>query len=71
VVRRPALPDCVFGVLLLHGSGEGLRQRSMVADRLAEEGYAVLQAQHRGFAGNPGRPGEIWLVRQWSLQLCN
>lgn len=54
----PAADENALTVLLLHGNGEDLQQRSLIAERLADEGYGVLQAEYRGFAGNPGRPSE-------------
>lgn len=55
---RPPVPDSPLCILLLHGNGEDLRNRSAIAERLVDEGYGVLQVEYRGFAGNPGRPSE-------------
>lgn len=54
----PPQVDTSLCVLLLHGNGEDLRNRSVIAERLVDEGYGVLQVEYRGFAGNPGRPSE-------------
>lgn len=54
----PGESESTLGVLLLHGNGDDVRQRSLIAERLADEGYAVVQAEYRGYAGNPGRPSE-------------
>lgn len=57
----PAPSQTALCVVLFHGNGEDLRQRSVIAECLADEGYGVLQAEYRGFAGNPGKPGEAGL----------
>jgi len=54
----PAQAGGTLAVLLLHGNGGDLHERAAIAERLADEGYAVLQAEYRGFAGNPGSPSE-------------
>lgn len=58
--RAPARPDGVT-VLLLHGNGEDLSQRTHVAHDLVGRGYGVFQAEYRGFGGNPGVPHEAGL----------
>lgn len=48
-------------VVLFHGNGEDLTQRARIASALAEAGYGVMVASYRGYAGNPGKPGEAGL----------
>lgn len=40
-----------------------MQQRSAIAERLADEGLTVLQAEYRGFAGNLGKPSEQGLYQ--------
>ncbi|MEM5446357.1 alpha/beta hydrolase [Paraburkholderia guartelaensis] len=48
-------------VVLFHGNGEDLTQRTHIAHALLDAGYGVLLAGYRGYGGAPGRPSEAGL----------
>jgi fermentation-respiration switch protein FrsA (DUF1100 family) len=53
-VRRPV-------ILYFHGNGGHIGYRAERLRRFAREGYGVLLAEYRGYAGNPGSPCEAGL----------
>ena len=52
-----------WAVLYLPGNGGTRFNRDSVGQALADEGFAVLLLDYRGFAGNPGNPTEAGLNR--------
>jgi uncharacterized protein len=52
-----------FTLLVANGNAGDRSLRSPLAEALAEEGFAVLLFDYRGFGGNPGHPSEEGLAR--------
>ena len=50
-------------VLVANGNAGDRALRASLADGLAEEGFAVLLFDYRGYGGNPGHPSEDGLAR--------
>jgi fermentation-respiration switch protein FrsA (DUF1100 family) len=48
-------------IAYFHGNGGHIGYRAERLRRFAREGYGVLLAEYRGYAGNPGRPCEAGL----------
>ncbi|HEV7997927.1 MAG TPA: alpha/beta hydrolase [Stellaceae bacterium] len=48
-------------IVYFHGNGGHIGYRTERLRRLAREGYGVLLAEYRGYAGNPGTPCEAGL----------
>jgi pimeloyl-ACP methyl ester carboxylesterase len=48
-------------LLFFHGNGTSWHSTPYVTDYLAAQGYGVLAAEYRGYAGNPGSPSETGL----------
>ncbi len=55
---RPGRPVIVY----FHGNGGHIGYRAGRLRRFAGEGYGVLMAEYRGYAGNPGKPTEPGLL---------
>ena len=51
---REGMPTLLF----FHGNGASWQSTAFVTDDLAAQGYGVLAASYRGYAGNPGSPSE-------------
>ncbi len=49
-------------VIVFHGNGGTMADRSDLARGLADRGMAVLLAEYRGYGGNPGEPSEDGLL---------
>lgn len=45
-------------IVYFHGNGADWQSSVVATDRLVPEGYGVLAAEYRGYAGNPGSPSE-------------
>lgn len=45
-------------IVYFHGNGADWQSSVVATDRLVPEGYGVLAAEYRGYAGNPGTPSE-------------
>ena len=54
---RDGMPTLLF----FHGNGSDWQSSAMVTEKLAAQGYGVLAAEYRGYAGNPGAPSETGL----------
>ncbi len=52
-----------FTVLVANGNAGDRSLRAPLAEALAEEGFAVLLFDYRGYGGNPGSPSEDGLAR--------
>jgi uncharacterized protein len=52
-----------FTVLVANGNAGDRSLRAPLAEALAEEGFAVLLFDYRGYGGNPGDPSEHGLAR--------
>jgi pimeloyl-ACP methyl ester carboxylesterase len=52
-----------FTVLVANGNAGDRSLRAPLAQALADEGFAVLLFDYRGFGGNPGHPSEEGLAR--------
>lgn len=52
-----------FSVLVANGNAGDRSLRAPLAEGLAEEGFAVLLFDYRGYGGNPGHPSEVGLAR--------
>jgi uncharacterized protein len=48
-------------ILYFHGNGGNIGYRADRLERFGREGYGVLMAEYRGYAGNPGAPTETGL----------
>ena len=59
----PSGPDRHLTVLVTHGNAGDRADRAPLARRLADEGFAVLLFDYRGYGGNPGSPSEEGLRR--------
>ncbi|WEK41771.1 MAG: alpha/beta fold hydrolase [Candidatus Sphingomonas colombiensis] len=55
-VGRPTL-------VFFHGNGDSFEGSNRATDLLREQGFGVLLAEYRGYAGNPGAPTEDGLYR--------
>jgi uncharacterized protein len=55
--------DNDFAVLVANGNAGDRSLRAPLAEALAEEGFAVLLFDYRGYGGNPGQPSEEGLAR--------
>jgi pimeloyl-ACP methyl ester carboxylesterase len=58
----PAGRDRHLTVLVTHGNAGNRTDRAPLARRLAEEGFAVLLFDYRGYGGNEGSPSEKGLA---------
>ena len=56
-------------VVYFHGNGGHIGYRTERLRRLAREGYGVLLAEYRGYAGNPGTPCEAGLYADGAAAL--
>ena len=45
-------------IVYFHGNGADWQSSVVATDRLVPQGYGVLAAEYRGYAGNPGSPSE-------------
>ena len=54
---RDGMPTLLF----FHGNGSDWQSTALVTERLAAQGYGVLAAEYRGYAGNRGVPSETGL----------
>ncbi|MFN2490547.1 MAG: alpha/beta hydrolase [Actinomycetota bacterium] len=68
VPPRPPGNDIV--VLVANGNGGDRSLRAPLAQGLAEEGFAVLLFDYRGYGGNPGHPSEEGLSRDIRAAYC-
>jgi uncharacterized protein len=59
----PRATESRFAVLVANGNAGDRSLRAPLARALAEEGFAVLLFDYRGYGGNPGRPSEEGLAR--------
>ncbi len=50
-------------IVMFHGAEGSVKQRGARATVYAEEGYGVFMPEYRGYAGNPGTPGEERLYK--------
>ena len=50
-------------LIFFHGNGSDWQSSAYVTRLLVQEGYGVLAAEYRGYAGNPGSPSEDGLYR--------
>ena len=57
-----AAPETDFVVLVANGNAGDRSLRAPLAGALADEGFAVLLFDYRGFGGNPGHPSEEGLA---------
>jgi pimeloyl-ACP methyl ester carboxylesterase len=57
-----AAPENEFVVLVANGNAGDRSLRAPLAGALADEGFAVLLFDYRGFGGNPGHPSEEGLA---------
>src|ERR1700761_9304441 len=48
-------------VIMFHGDGGNIGDRSFKAKTFIKAGYGVLLAEYRGYGGNPGIPSEAGL----------
>lgn len=62
----PGRPTIAF----FHGNGDSLAGAETATRGLATAGYGVLLVEYRGYAGNPGRPGEQGLYRDGRAALA-
>lgn len=60
--HRPAAPGKPTAVFF-HGNGDNWAGGAAATQAIAGSGFGVLLAEYRGYAGNPGSPGEIGLYR--------
>lgn len=60
---RAAGPGHGFTVLVANGNAGNRSDRAPLAAALADEGFAVLLFDYRGYGGNPGAPSEAGLAR--------
>ncbi|AQR74420.1 alpha/beta hydrolase [Sphingomonas sp. LM7] len=57
-------------LLFFHGNGDRLTGAAAAARGIAAAGYGVLLVEYRGYAGNPGSPGEQGLYRDGRAALA-
>jgi uncharacterized protein len=57
-------------ILFFHGNGDSLAGAEQATHALGAAGYGLLLVEYRGYAGNPGSPGEAELYRDGRAALA-